>query len=480
MPLAELARIDATELSRLTRAREISCREIMRFHWERIEAENPEFNALVNLADPKELFRQADERDAEIARGQWRGWLHGMPVAIKDTSDAVDFPTTKGSALLASHMPTRDSIMVERMRRAGCIVVGKSNVSELALGSHTFNGLFGATRNAWDKSVSAGGSSGGAAVAVARGMLPVADGSDLMGSLRNPAAWNGIYALRPTQGRVPQGPGPDIWTEQLGASGPMGRTARDLGNLLSVQAGHDPRQPLSLHSKFDFDDAAEPDPREALRGLRVGWLGDLGGRLAMQRGVMEACESALSRLAGLGAVVERVDLGFDVEELWQCWLKLRSAMIGARVEPLLALPGAREGIKPEALWEYEISRSLSYREFILASQTRSRLYQRMRAMFADWDALALPSCQVWPFPIESRWPESIEGRPMDTYHRWMEVSIYATLAGSPAVAMPAGFHPERGWPMGIQFMGAHGADAELIRIARAYERGAAPESRAPA
>jgi len=471
MPLpapTDLTDLDASALSNLIHARQVSCREVMQAYLARIHALNPRLNAIVNLAPDEALLAQAGACDAELAGGASRGWLHGIPQAIKDACDAEGFPTTKGCTLLADAVAPRDSVMTQRMKAAGCIVIGKTNLPELGLGSHTFNKVFGATPNAWDATVSAGGSSGGAAVALARRLLPVADGSDFMGSLRNPAGWNHVFGMRPTQGRVPAGPGPDIWIDQLSTEGPMARSVRDLGRLLATQSGHDARLPLSLQCGLDWTPETA-DPARALRGLKIGWLGNLNGYLAMDDGVLQVCRDALGHMAQAGAVVEDIALGMDPGELWDCWLTWRRALVGPRVHALIGLPGAREAIKPEALWEYEGSQGLSFLDFMRASQVRSRYYQHMRGLLAQWDVVALPSAQVWPFPVAERWPRQIAGRAMDTYHRWMEATLYATLAGLPAISLPAGFHAQHGWPMGVQLIAAHSADALLLRVAAGYE-----------
>jgi amidase len=452
----------------MLQSREISCRELMQATLQQIDALNPTYNAIVSLAPDDALLAQAGHCDRELARGHSRGWLHGIPVAIKDAADAVGFPSTKGCELLAGHMPQRDSIMTARMKAAGCIVIGKTNTPEFGLGSHTFNSLFGTTRNAWDPDVSAGGSSGGAAVALARRMLPIADGSDFMGSLRNPAGWNHVYGMRPTQGRVPQGSNPDIYIDLLSTEGPMGRSIEDLGRLLETQSGYDARAPMSLQSRLDWQPPGSRDV-EMLRGLRVGWLGDLAGYLSMEDGIAASCRNALGHLEAAGAVVEEIPLGREPAALWQCWLTWRRAIVGPRVGALMHLPGARDRIKPEAQWEYECSLGLSYMDFRQASQVRSSYYQHMRGLFERWDILVLPSAQCWPFDVNLRWPNEIAGRPMDTYHRWMEVTIYATLAGLPALAVPAGLHANGKWPIGMQLVGPHGADALLLRIGAAYE-----------
>jgi amidase len=462
----EVTDLGAAQLSALIHGRKLSCRETMKAVLGRIHKLNPTFNAIVNLAPDETLLAQADEADRELAAGASRGWLHGIPVAIKDAADAVGFPTTKGCELLANHRPPRDALMTARMKAAGCIVIGKTTTPELGLGSHTFSTLFGPTRNAWDTRVSAGGSSGGAAVCLAQRMLPIADGSDFMGSLRNPAGWNHVYGFRPTQGRVPQAYNPDVWIDLLSTEGPMARSVEDLGRLLLTQSGHDARAPLSLESKLEWEPGADT---HLLKGLRIGWLGDLGGYLATDPGVTGTCRDALRHFESAGAVVEEVPLGFDTQRIWETWLTWRRAIAGPRVGSLMHLPGAKEKIKPEAQWEYECSLGLTYMDFRRASETRTAYYRHMLALFGKWDVLVLPSAQVWPFDVTMRWPQEIAGRTMDTYHRWMEATIYATLGAMPSLVVPAGFHANGKWPMGIQLMAKPGADAFLLRVAAAYE-----------
>lgn len=462
----DITDFDASQLSARIHAKQLSCREVMQAFLARIHLLNPTFNAIVNLAPDDVLLAQADEADKALAAGTSRGWLHGIPVAIKDASDAVGFPTTKGCELLAHHMPARDSVMTARMKAAGCIVIGKTTTPELGLGSHTFSTLFGATHNAWDVDVSAGGSSGGAAVCLAQRMLPIADGSDFMGSLRNPAGWNHVYGFRPTQGRVPQAYNPDVWIDMLSTEGPMARSIDDLGRLLVTQSGHDARAPFSLQSRIEW---APGGDISILKGLRIGWLADLDGYLATEPGVIATCRDALRHFESAGAIVDTVPLGFDTAQVWDTWLAWRRAIAGPRTGALMHLPGAREKIKPEAQWEYECSLGMSFMDFRRASETRTAYYKHMLAMFDKWDVLVLPSAQVWPFDVTMRWPREIAGRAMDTYHRWMETTIYATLGAMPSLAVPAGFHDNGKWPMGLQLMGRHSADAFLLRVAAAYE-----------
>lgn len=465
--MADLTELDADALSRAIHARELSCRQVMQAYLARIDRLNPRFNAIVNLAPYDALLKQADERDTELARGQSRGWMHGMPQAIKDTAHALGFPSTLGSRVLEHAMPAVDSLYVSRMKAAGCIVIGKTNMPEFGLGSHTFNDIFGPTCNAWDPTRSAGGSSGGAAVALALRLLPVADGSDFMGSLRNPAAWNNVFGLRPSQGRIPGWPKPEYWVSQLATDGPMARNARDLAQLLSVQAGHDPRVPLSIAQGPRSFVPGEP---LALGRVRIGWLSDLGGHLATEPGVLAVCAQALGVLADAGMQVEELSPGFEPEAVWEAWLIWRRALVASAMAAALAQPGAREKIKPEALWEHDSAANLGFSQFMQASQRRGAFHGHMLELLQRFDVLALPSAQVWPYDIRDRWPRQIAGRQMDTYHRWMEVTLYATFAGLPAISVPAGFGGPRHLPMGLQLIGKPGGEIELLELAAIYEK----------
>lgn len=464
LPADDPTALDALALSQAIHQRALSCREVMSAYLARIHRLNPVFNAIVNLAPDDRLLREADVCDAELAQGRTRGWMHGLPQAIKDTGQATGFPTTWGCALLRDAVAQEDSLYVARMKAAGAIVIGKTNMPEFGLGSHTYNTLFGATGNAWDLSRSAGGSSGGAAVALAQRLLPVADGSDFMGSLRNPAAWNNLFGLRPSPGRVPGWPRPELYVSQLGTDGPMARTAADLAALLCTQSGPDPRVPLSL-----ADDGLRADGDLTLRGLRIGWLGDLGGHLALEPGILPVCESALARLASAGAHVEPMAPAFSPEAVWQAWLVWRRALVAPVVAGVLAQPGARAQIKPEALWEHDSAQGMGFDEFLRASTQRSRFHGQVLAMFERVELLALPVAQVWPFPMGDTWPRAIAGRAMDTYHRWMEATLYATFAGCPALSLPAGFDPGGRWPMGLQLIAPPRADGRLLQVAAACE-----------
>lgn len=457
--------ISALELSRAIHLKQVSCQEVMQATLDRIARLNPQSNALVSLQEPELLMAQASARDAQLARGESMGWMHGMPQAIKDLANVQGLRTTLGSPLMKDFVATEDGLMASRMKAAGAIVIGKTNTPEFGLGSHTFNEVFGPTRNAWNPSKTAGGSSGGAAVALAQRMLPVADGSDFMGSLRNPAGWNHVFGMRPSQGRVPMSPAQDVFIAQLATEGPMARHVRDLAMLLSVQAGPHSSSPLSLaDDPAQFANDLNSDPK----GQRVGWLGDLQGYLPMESGILDVCQSALHSFFGMGCTVDEARLGMPPEQIWQAWLVWRQALVGPRIAPLLVNPANRDHIKAEALWEHDQSLGLTGAQLMAASASRTRFYQSMLALFEKFDVLAMPVSQVWPFDIGLRWPQSVAGRAMDTYHRWMEVVIYATLAGLPCISVPAGFGAN-GLPMGLALIGKPQGDLALLKLAHAYE-----------
>lgn len=471
MPLSDSAAaatgvvaLDALPLSRAIHGREVSCVEVMSAYLDRIDRLNPVANAIVAQRGRAELLAEAELCDQELAAGRSRGWMHGFPQAIKDLAPCKGFPTTQGSPLFKDEIAAQDAIFVERMRAAGAIFVGKTNTPEFGLGSQTFNPVYGATRNAYDPARTAGGSSGGAAVALALRMLPVADGSDHAGSLRNPAAFNNVLGMRPSYGRVPSAT-EEVFVPQMGVAGPMARKVADLAALLAVQSGYDDRVPFSIRQ----DPAAFMAPlARDIAGVRIGWLGDLGGHLPMEHGVRDLCARAVRVFEELGARVEDVALGFDPELVWQSWLKLRAFQAGSSLAAIHADPARRDLLKPEARWEVEQGLKLSAFEVMRASNVRTAWYQHVRGLFERYDVLVLPSAQVFPFPVEQHWPREIAGRAMDTYHRWMEVVIPATMSGCPVISVPAGFS-EAGLPMGMQLWGPNQSELFLLQVAQAYE-----------
>src|SRR5216684_1940377 len=457
--------MDGMDLSKAIHSKTVSCREVITAYLDHIARINPKVNAIVSLQDRDGLLKLAADRDAQMARGESMGWMHGFPHAVKDLASTKGIRMSGGSPLVDG-VPDHDAIFVERLHKSGVILIGKTNVPEFGLGSQSYNPVFGVTRNAYVQLKTSGGSSGGAAAALALRMLPVADGSDFMGSLRNPAAFNNVVGFRPSFGRVPTWPSQDVWVSQLGTAGPMGRTVQDVAMLLEVQAGYDARVPLSLHGRERFAHALNDFE---VNKARVGWLGDLAGYLAMEPGILAACEQGLRRLQDLGCMVEPVPHGFAPEQVWQTWLIWRRWLVAARIAPYLANSKNRALIKPEALWEHDQASNLSGAQVLSASDQRSAFYQQMLALFDRCDFLALPTAQVWPFDAALRWPNNIAGREMDTYHRWMEVVIYATLAGLPCISIPVGFN-STGLPMGMQLIGRPRGDLAVLQLAHAYEK----------
>ncbi len=464
----EITALSAADLSRAIADKAFSCVEVMTAYLDRIEALNPTFNAIISLRDRDALLAEAREADAALARGERKGWLHGMPWAVKDLSETKGLRTTWGSPLHAEHVPEADSLMASRIRGAGAIFIGKTNVPEFGFGSQTYNPVHGATGCAYDPSRTAGGSSGGAASAMALRMLPAADGSDMMGSLRNPAAFNNVYGHRPSWGRVPNSGAPDIYMSQLATEGPMGRTVEDMALLLETIAGPDDGAPLAL--------PAEPEGWAArlggdVKGMRIGWIGDWAGRYAIEDGVLDLCAGALKTFEELGCTVEPLVPDFDPERLWRSWLALRQFAIGGKLGALLDDPAKRGKLKPEALWEAEHGLRATGADVYAAAVIRTDWHRALLKLFERYDALALPSAQAFPFDIGTHWLKEVAGRKMETYHQWMEVVIPASLGGLPATNIPVGFDA-RGLPMGMQIIAPPKDDLKALRLAAAHERAA--------
>ena len=462
---AQIVDFTASQLSAAIRNRQASCVEVMQAYLQHIHRYNPVYNAIVSLADDDVLVGQAERADQALAQGEYWGWMHGMPHAVKDLADVRGFPTSLGSPIYAGEVAQEDSLIIGRIRSQGPIFIGKTNAPEFGMGSQTYNTVFGTTGSAYDPALTAGGSSGGAACGLGTHMLPVADGGDLMGSLRNPGAFNNVIGFRPTQGRVPGSGAGDLFYQQMGTGGPMGRNAEDTIRLLHSIAGYDPAEPLTLRDDVpSFDAFRTPN----LRGLKIGWMGSYDGYLNMEPGILELCEAGLASLATAGAIIETCRPRYEMDRLWRTWLTLRHwTRHGSR--DLYDNPETRRLLKPEAIWEIEGSFDTSSADIYNAGIARADWSRALAALFEEYDFLALPTAQVFPFPKEIHWPESINGVTMDTYHRWMEVVIGGTLAGLPVVNVPAGFD-ERGRPMGMQLMGPFGEDRRVLELAMAYER----------
>jgi amidase len=447
--------LDAYTLSKEMESGHVTSLQLMKATLERIQEVNPELRALINVLPDSILLEKASEAD----KNPRQGWLHGIPIAIKDLSDAAGFPTTLGGSPLVSHTnvaKTSDDFC-QRLEDAGAIVIGKTNAPEHGLGSNTFNRKWGSTLNPYLREKSAGGSSGGAAVAIAARMLCMADGSDMMGSLRNPAGWNNIYSHRPTAGMMRQNGKSDDCDPlayPISTVGPMARAPRDLALLLETMS-ENVFHALSLPS--------------SVHGMRIGWLGDWDGAYIMEPGIQELCRKALNTFQQAGVKIHDINKPlFDAAKLWDSWTTIRSRIVSTAAiadygkDTLLT-----SEVKNEFIWEVKRGLALKDSQVQDAAKVAQDWSDYASAVFEVYDALALPTAQVWPFDAKLNWPRSICDREMDTYHRWMEVVVPCSLGGLPCVTIPAGFG-EQGLPMGIQLLGARGSDVKLLALAQAY------------
>jgi amidase len=462
-----LHRWTARDLAAAIARRELSAREVVAAHLERIDRVNPRLNAIVSLR-PEAALADADAADRRLARGERPGPLHGLPIAIKDLEDTAGIRTTYGSRLFADHVPDADSLVVRRLRAAGAIVVGKTNTPEFGAGSHTFNEVFGTTRNPWAADRSAGGSSGGAGAALAAGMLPIADGSDHGGSIRNPASFNNVVGLRPTPGLVPRGGEDDVW-DVASVVGPMARTVGDLALMLTAIAGPDPRAPLSHGDPAAFAGEVRGD----LRGLRVAWSPDLGG-LPVEADVRAVLDAARDRLATAGAEVE--DVALDLSAADAAFETLRA--LGFVRAFGADLPAVRGTLKATIVWNVEQGLALDGAAVARAIAARTDVFRAVAGLLERFDVLAAPAAQVAPFPAEQEYPAQVAGVAMPHYLGWMRACSRITVSAHPVAAVPAGFTAD-GLPVGLQLVGRHRGDRRLLEHAAACEAATGLTGRRP-
>ncbi len=451
--------LTAVEMVRRIRRKELSAREALAAHLKQIERVNPKVNAVVTLVADRAM-EQAHNADEAQARGRPLGPLHGLPVAHKDLVDTKGIRTTYGSPIFKDHLPDRDALLVERVRKAGAIAVGKTNTPEFGAGSQTFNPVFGATRNPYDLTKTCGGSSGGAAVALACGMLPIADGSDTGGSLRNPASLCNVVGLRTTPGRVPRWPDSSAWNT-LSVLGPLGRTVADAALLLSAIAGPDDRSPLSIQ---------EPGSRFAgslgrdFKGVRIAWCKDLGG-LPFDPAVRRVVDSQRKTFESLGCVVEEAEPDFrDADEVFRVFRALGFYRQHAeKVETHRAL------IKATVIEEVERGARLTGPQIAQAEVKRTQLYHRVREFLAKYEFFLLPAVQVPAFDVNQPYVTEIAGVKMQTYIDWMKSCWYISVLGNPAISVPCGFTPE-GLPVGLQIVGRNRDDWGVLQLAHVFEQ----------
>ena len=459
MSSLEICFLPATELARRIRTKDISVREVMEAHLAQIEHLNPKMNAIVTLLTEQAMW-QATAADERLARDEEVGPLHGLPVAHKDLVPTRGIRTTFGSLVFKDFLPEEDALIVKRLKKAGAITIGKTNTPEFGAGSQTYNEVFGETLNPYDTLKTCGGSSGGAAAALACGMLPIADGSDLGGSLRNPANFCNVVGFRPSPGRVPVWPNLAGWFP-ISVQGPMARTVQDTALMLSTIAGPDPRSPIAIAEPGSL--FSRPLERD-FKGVRVAWSRDLGG-LPVDPRVTEVIEESRQVFGSLGCMVEDSEPDFaDADEVFKVWRAWRFELMYAEL-----LESHRDKIKDAVIWNVEEGMKLTGPQIGRAERKRTELYHLVREFMETYEFLILPVSQVPPFDVKQRYVTEINGVKMDTYIDWMKSCYYISVIGLPAISVPCGFTPE-GLPVGLQIVGRHQDDLGVLQLAYAFEQ----------
>ena len=464
----DLCALTAVELAARIRGKQVSAREVLSAHLARIERVNPQVNAIVTLVAERAMA-DATRADEALARGDTPGPLHGLPVAHKDLVDTAGIRTTRGSPFFRDHVPAHDALIVTRIRAAGAVTLGKTNTPELGAGSQTFNTLFGATKNPYDLTRTCGGSSGGAAVSLACGMLPIADGSDMGGSLRNPASFCSVVGFRTSPGRVPRVPSTQAWSP-LSVLGPMARTVQDVALFLSAIAGPDTRSPLALQ-----DDGARfraPLERD-FKGVRVAWWKGLGG-IPVEPDVASTVNANKSVLERLGCLVEEAEPDFS--GVADAFPILRYA---ASYPQYSELAHQNAGwLKDTIRFEIAQAERLTAADVGRAAARQAQMYLQVREFFSRYDYFVLPVTQVVPFDVNVPYPKEVAGSPMGTYIDWMRTCWYVTFMGTPAISVPAGF-TGGGLPVGLQIVGPHRGDWSVLQLAHAFEQATGHGKRRP-
>jgi amidase len=468
---SDLCFLPATELGRLYRARRVSPLEVMQAVLARIDAVNPTVNAYVTvaresaLAEARRATRLLSRRPATLPP------LHGVPVSIKDLFATKGIRSTWASLIYKDYVPDTDDLVVQRLKVAGAIVVGKTNTPEFGAGGNTVNALFGATRNPWNPALSCGGSSGGAAVAVATGMGPIAQGSDLGGSLRVPAAFSGVVGFRPTPGLVPSHPRALAW-DTLGVIGPIARTVADIALMLSAMAGPDDRVPLSYD--VDTSQFIRAVRAPSIKGWKVAWTPDLHGLMPVDEEICRVAHDAMKVFRGLGAPIETACPDFsEVPEIIRGTRAL--SMVALHADKL---PKWREHMQKDLVADVEQGLQLTTRDIARSELLRSALWQRVETFMKTRDLLVLPTVAVPPFPVEQPYPTEINGTPLDTYFHWFFLTYGITLTGLPAISVPCGF-TRSGLPVGLQIVGRRRQEVAVLRAAAAFEAALPWASRIP-
>ncbi len=458
--MSEICFMSATDIVRKIRDKKLSCQEVMTAHLSQIERINPEVNAVVTQIPPEQALAEARAADEAIAQGREVGLLHGLPMAHKDLVPTKDLRTTLGSPIFIDQVPDHDGLIVERLKNAGVITIGKTNTPEFGAGSQTFNAVFGETFNPYDTTKTCGGSSGGAAVALACGMIPIADGSDMGGSLRNPASFCNVVGFRTSPGRVPVWPAFTGWFP-ISVQGPMARTVKDVALMLSVVAGPDPRSPISIAEPGSlFQGTLDRN----FKNVKLAWSNNLGG-LPIDPRVTKVMEGQRHVFDEIGCIVEEGQPDFsgadEIFKVWRAWdFELNLGEL---------LKKHRNLMKDTVIWNIEEGRKLTGPQIGRAEVERTELYHRVRKFMETYEFLICPVSQVPPFDIKQPWVQEIDGVKMNTYIDWMKSCYFITVTGLPAISVPCGFTPQ-GLPVGIQIVGRHNDDLGVLQLADAFEK----------
>jgi amidase len=467
-PASDICFLTAVEIAGLIRRKKLSAREVMAAHLKQIERVNPQVNAIVTLV-AEQAMENARKADEAQARGTKLGPLHGLPVAHKDLVETAGIRTTYGSRIFKDNVPKEDALIVERLKNAGAIFIGKTNTPEFGAGSQTFNAVFGATKNPYDLTKTCGGSSGGAAVSLACGMVPIADGSDSGGSLRNPPAFCGVVGLRPSPGRVATAAKGNAWST-LSVSGPLARTVSDATLFLSAIAGPDPRCPISI---------AEPGSRFAaslernFKGVRVAWFKDMGG-IPFDRRIRQVVNAQRKVFESLGCIVEEAEP--DWTGAHEGYDTLRAWGYASTQEENVRLH--RDLVKDTILWEVERGSKLTGADLARADALRSQAWDRMRIFQEKYEYFITPTTQVLPFDVNQPYPTEIDGVKMATYIEWQKSCILISALENPAISVPCGFSDE-GLPVGLQIVGRHRDEWSVLQLAYAFEQATRSAHRKP-
>ena len=459
MPNQEICFLTATEMARRIRAKELSTFEVMEAHLAQIERVNPKVNAIVTFL-PEQALEQARAADEALAHGEDVGPLYGLPVAHKDLTPTKGVRTTFGSLAFRDFIPEEDGLIVERLKKAGAITIGKTNTPEFGAGSQTYNEVFGETLNPYDTSRTCGGSSGGAAVALACGMIPIADGSDMGGSLRNPASFCNVVGFRPSPGRVPIWPGYVGWFT-FAVEGPMARTVQDIALMMSTIAGPDPRSPIAITEPGSL---FSQSLKRNFKGVRVAWSRDLG-LLPVDPQVTTVIEGQRHVFESLGCLIDDCEPDFsDADEIFKVWRAWYFELVLSEL-----LETHRDKLKDSVIWNIEEGMKLSGPQIGEAERKRTELYHRVRKFMKTYEFLILPVSQALPFDVKQRHVKEINGQKMGTYIDWMKSCYYITTTGFPAISVPCGFTAD-GLPVGVQIVGRHQDDLGVLQLAYAFEQ----------